>query len=146
MSDTFTFLVGGKAGEGVKKAGTVAASFFSGMGRSVFQLDDYQSLIRGGHNFCVVSSSADTVTSHYEKADLVVVGGGVIGTSIAYHLAREKVKVTLVEQKTVGSGTSFASSVGAGGGVPDHYVNLPEMGRLVWTEIPDSKEDHPGYR
>jgi 2-oxoglutarate ferredoxin oxidoreductase subunit alpha len=68
----FTFLVGGKAGEGVKKAGSVGAVLFSKMGRSVFQMDDYQSLIRGGHNFSVVSTAPDRITSHYMKADLAV--------------------------------------------------------------------------
>lgn len=68
----FTFLVGGKAGEGVKKAGAVAASLFAGMGRSVFQMDDYQSLIRGGHNFSVVSTAQEKISSHYMQADLAV--------------------------------------------------------------------------
>jgi 2-oxoglutarate ferredoxin oxidoreductase subunit alpha len=68
----FTFLVGGKAGEGVKKAGSVAAHLFAGMGRGIFQMDDYQSLIRGGHNFSVISTSSGEITSHYMKADLVV--------------------------------------------------------------------------
>jgi len=70
--DSFTFIVGGKAGEGVKKAGAVAADIFSGMGRHVFQMDDYMSLIRGGHNFSVVSSAPRKIHSHYTKADLVV--------------------------------------------------------------------------
>ena len=70
--DVFTFLVGGKAGEGVKKAGSVAAHIFSSMGRQVFQMDDYMSLIRGGHNFSVVSTSPRWITSQYMKADLVV--------------------------------------------------------------------------
>ena len=39
VSDVFTFLVGGKAGEGVKKAGSVAAHIFSSMGGHVFQMD-----------------------------------------------------------------------------------------------------------
>ena len=51
VHDVFTFLVGGKAGEGVKKAGSVAAHIFSSIGRQVFQMDDYMSLIRGGHIF-----------------------------------------------------------------------------------------------
>ena len=72
VSDVFTFLVGGKAGEGVKKAGSVAAHIFSSMGRQIFQMDDYMSLIRGGHNFSVVSTSPRWITSHYMKADLVV--------------------------------------------------------------------------
>ncbi len=70
--DVFTFIVGGKAGEGVKKAGSTAADMLAGMGRHVFQMDDYPSLIRGGHNFTVVSSSIRPLTSHYMKADLVV--------------------------------------------------------------------------
>jgi 2-oxoglutarate ferredoxin oxidoreductase subunit alpha len=72
MKEVFTFLVGGKAGEGVKKAGSVAAHLFSSMGRHVFQLDDYQSLIKGGHNFSVVSTARRKITSHYAKADLVI--------------------------------------------------------------------------
>jgi 2-oxoglutarate ferredoxin oxidoreductase subunit alpha len=71
--DVFTFLVGGKAGEGVKKTGSVASKLFASMGRQVFEMDDYQSLIRGGHNFSVISSADRKITSHYNKADLVVV-------------------------------------------------------------------------
>ncbi len=71
-NDVFTFLVGGKAGEGVKKAGSVAAHIFSSMGRHIFQMDDYMSLIRGGHNFSVVSTSTKLVSSHYMNANLVV--------------------------------------------------------------------------
>ncbi|TET59830.1 MAG: 2-oxoacid:acceptor oxidoreductase subunit alpha [Promethearchaeota archaeon] len=68
----FTFLVGGKAGEGVKKAGSVAAHIFSSMGRHVFQMDDYMSLIRGGHNFSVISTAPRWISSQYMKANLVV--------------------------------------------------------------------------
>jgi 2-oxoglutarate ferredoxin oxidoreductase subunit alpha len=71
--DVFTFLVGGKAGEGVRKAGSVAAHLFSSMGRQVFHMDDYMSLIKGGHNFSVISTARRRITSHYIKADLVVV-------------------------------------------------------------------------
>jgi 2-oxoglutarate ferredoxin oxidoreductase subunit alpha len=70
--DVFTFLVGGKAGEGVKKAGAVASQIFINRGLQVFQMDDYMSLIRGGHNFSVVSTANRWISSHYMKADLVV--------------------------------------------------------------------------
>jgi 2-oxoglutarate ferredoxin oxidoreductase subunit alpha len=70
--DVFTFLVGGKAGDGVKKAGSVASRFFASVGRRVFQMDDYQSLIRGGHSFTVVSTGLDETTSHYADANIVV--------------------------------------------------------------------------
>ncbi|MFX1438364.1 MAG: 2-oxoacid:acceptor oxidoreductase family protein, partial [Promethearchaeota archaeon] len=71
-SDIFTFLVGGKAGEGVKKSGSVAAHIFSSMGRHLFQMDDYMSLIRGGHNFSLISTAPRWIGSHYMKANLVV--------------------------------------------------------------------------
>jgi len=70
--DLFTFIVGGKAGEGVKKAGSVASQMFINKGRDVFQMDDYMSLIRGGHNFSVVSTRKNTIYSQYLSADLIV--------------------------------------------------------------------------
>ena len=72
VEETFTFLVAGAAGNGVKKAGSVAAHIFARMGHNIFQMDDYMSLIRGGHNFSVVSSALRKVYSHYMKANLVV--------------------------------------------------------------------------
>jgi 2-oxoglutarate ferredoxin oxidoreductase subunit alpha len=71
--DVFTYIIGGKAGQGTKKAGLVAANFFADLKREVFQMNDYPSLIRGGHNFSVVSTSTSKIYSHYMKADLVVV-------------------------------------------------------------------------
>jgi 2-oxoglutarate ferredoxin oxidoreductase subunit alpha len=70
--DVFTFLVGGQAGQGIKKTGSVASAMFANMGRFVFEMDDYQSLIRGGHNFSVVSTAEKEINSNYMKADLVV--------------------------------------------------------------------------
>ncbi len=68
----FTFIVAGEAGHGVRRAGNVAADLCSGMGRYVFQMDDYQSLIRGGHNFSVITSAPQPVLSQFLRADLVV--------------------------------------------------------------------------
>jgi len=42
------------------------------MGRNVFIMDDYQNLIYGGHNFSVVSSSVDEISSQYTRCDLAV--------------------------------------------------------------------------
>jgi 2-oxoglutarate ferredoxin oxidoreductase subunit alpha len=73
VKDVFTFIVGGKAGEGVKKSGSIASALFTSMGRQIFQRDDYMSLIQGGHNYSVVSTANRWVSSQYEKdVELIV--------------------------------------------------------------------------
>lgn len=72
MKNIFTVLIGGKAGEGVKKAASVISHSMNSLGRNVFEMDDYPSLIKGGHNFSVVSSSVDSIYSHYGKADVII--------------------------------------------------------------------------
>lgn len=71
-SETYSILVGGKAGEGVKKAAQVIGAILCAQGRYVVQYDDYQSLIRGGHNFSVITSSVDQVYATYESFDLII--------------------------------------------------------------------------
>jgi len=53
-----------------------------------------------------------------EKVDVAVIGAGVVGCSIAYYLAREGIKVALLERESIGSGSSphatgFISLLGA---------------------------------
>ncbi|MCO5178060.1 MAG: FAD-binding oxidoreductase, partial [Thermomicrobiales bacterium] len=56
-------------------------------------------------------------------ADVVVIGGGVNGTSTAYHLAKAGVKnVYLVERRQLGAGATGKS----GALVRTHYTNVPE--------------------
>ncbi len=93
VNDVFTFLVGGKAGEGVKKAGSVAAHIFSSLGHHIFQMDDYMSLIRGGHNFSVVSTSDRWISSQYMNADLVVNFDRRSCETHANHLAKNAIMI-----------------------------------------------------
>lgn len=72
MKETYTILIGGQAGEGVKKAAQVLAEIFLIRGRHTFQMDDYQSLIKGGHNFSVLTLSLVEVFATYQKADLII--------------------------------------------------------------------------
>ena len=48
-------------------------------------------------------------SSNYDlKSSVVVIGGGAIGTSIAYHLSKRHIDVVLVEKDDIASGTSGA--------------------------------------
>jgi sarcosine oxidase subunit beta len=57
-----------------------------------------------------------------DGASVVVVGGGVVGCSIAFHLAERGVDVLLLERGTVCSGMSARS----GAVIRTHYTNAPE--------------------
>jgi 2-oxoglutarate ferredoxin oxidoreductase subunit alpha len=72
MSKVYSVLIGGKAGEGIKKATLVIATALMRRGWHVFQQDDYQSLIKGGHNFSIVSFAEEPVHTAYTKADLLI--------------------------------------------------------------------------
>jgi len=58
-----------------------------------------------------------------EKADAVIIGGGVMGCSIAYNLAREGLKPVVIEKADIGGEASGAN----GGGVRQSARNLKEM-------------------
>jgi glycine/D-amino acid oxidase-like deaminating enzyme len=66
-----------------------------------------------------------------QTADVVVVGGGVNGASIAYALASKGVKTVLVEKGALASGASGRSSAL----VRMHYTNEWDS-RLAWASFP----------
>lgn len=76
---------------------------------------------------------------------VVVVGAGIVGSSVAYHLARRGVPVTLLEQGRVPAtgvtGDSFAWVSGAGGHWPGGAQDLREYVladyRRLEAELPD---------
>jgi len=68
----YSILIGGKAGEGVKKVAQVIGKMLCQQGRQVIQMDDYQSLIKGGHNFSVVTSAPEPVFATYRQQDLII--------------------------------------------------------------------------
>jgi len=64
--------VGGRAGEGVKKAAQVIAEAFCANDYHACQADDYQSLIKGGHNYSIVTASRDQVYCVHQRVDLMI--------------------------------------------------------------------------
>ncbi|MGD1119974.1 MAG: 2-oxoacid:acceptor oxidoreductase subunit alpha [Dehalococcoidales bacterium] len=51
MTADFNIMVGGEAGQGVQSVGAILAKAFARGGFSVFADQDYESRVRGGHNF-----------------------------------------------------------------------------------------------
>ncbi len=65
-------LIGGAAGDGIKQAGNAMARFFNRLGYYAFVYEDYQSLIRGGHNFAIIRASEKKILCHKDKVDLLI--------------------------------------------------------------------------
>lgn len=66
-----------------------------------------------------------------DSADVIVIGAGVQGASLAFHLASRGARVTVVERSTVAAGATGRSS----GLVRIHYDLLAET-RLAWASYP----------
>lgn len=63
-----------------------------------------------------------------KKVDVIVVGGGVIGVSVAYYTASQGASVLLIERGRLGSGSSYGNS---GLLVPSHCQPLPSPGVIA---------------
>jgi D-amino-acid dehydrogenase len=74
-----------------------------------------------------------------ERADVIVIGGGIIGVCVAYFLAERGINAILLERNEICSGASYGN---AGLVVPSHSVPLPTPGvvekGLKWLLNPES--------
>ena len=68
-----------------------------------------------------------------EKKDIIVIGGGIIGVSVAYYLAKEGRSVTLLEKDEVGMGSSYGNAgwIANGFSLPMAAPGVPLQG-LKW--------------
>ncbi len=65
-------VVGGEAGQGVQTAGYILAKVFTRLGYYVFADQDYESRIRGGHNFFRIRAKDSQCNSISEPIDILV--------------------------------------------------------------------------
>ena len=72
MSPDINFMVGGEAGQGVQSMGFILAKAFARGGYHVFADQDYESRVRGGHNFLRVRISDSKVEAISEEVDILL--------------------------------------------------------------------------
>ena len=72
MLKDFSILIGGEAGQGSRMAGLIIAKIFNQLGYRVYIYEDYQSLIRGGHNFSQIRAAEKEFQSRKEKIDFLL--------------------------------------------------------------------------
>ena len=65
-------LIGGKAGQGINSISELITTILTKEGYYVFNYRDYQSLIRGGHNFNVLSISDKRIASIETELDAII--------------------------------------------------------------------------
>ncbi len=114
-------MIGGEAGAGITRSGFLFAKACLRGGLHVFGTNDYQSLIRGGHNFYIARANAEEIYSQADAIDLLlalnketillhkdelVPGGGIVydGEEIALsneELSRDDLKLYSVPLKRI---------------------------------------------
>lgn len=68
----YNILMGGRAGQGSRRAGLTIANLLNHLGYSIFIYDDYQSLVRGGHSFSRIRASEKEIKTQGEKLDILL--------------------------------------------------------------------------
>ena len=72
MKKDYSIIVGGAAGQGSRKAGLIIAKVLKKLGYFVYIYDDYQSLIKGGHNYSQIRAADEFVSGKREKINLLI--------------------------------------------------------------------------
>jgi len=82
-----------------------------------------------------------------EKTDVLVIGGGIIGTSAAYFLSKQGIDVLLIERAEIGRGASGAT---AGTMVLQskelEAIPLRQESVRIWGELQEEIEEDLGFR
>lgn len=68
----YSVLIGGKAGFGIDKAGSIIGRILNQLGYRIYIYRDYPSLIRGGHTFSIIRASKNRIAVHRDKVDFIL--------------------------------------------------------------------------
>jgi 2-oxoglutarate ferredoxin oxidoreductase subunit alpha len=70
--DNLSVLVGGKAGAGIDRSGTILGKLLNRLGYRTFIYRDYPSIIRGGHTFSIIRAAKDRIVAHRDEVDIIL--------------------------------------------------------------------------
>ena len=68
----YSIKIGGEAGQGIQTIGETLTKVFSRIGYHVFSHQDYESRVRGGHNFFQIRISDRPISASRQKIDLLI--------------------------------------------------------------------------
>ncbi|MCP4022377.1 MAG: 2-oxoacid:acceptor oxidoreductase subunit alpha [Desulfobacteraceae bacterium] len=72
MGNDITILIGGAAGYGIQTIGNLLSKACHNAGLFIFSVDDFESRVRGGHNFHVIRISNELLSGPSLKLDILV--------------------------------------------------------------------------
>jgi len=72
MQKDYSILIGGEAGQGSRFAGLIIAQLFNQLGYHIYIYEDYQSLIRGGHNFSQIRAAEKVIQARKKEIDFLL--------------------------------------------------------------------------
>ena len=70
--DSFSVLIGGKAGDGITQAGSMIAHLLNELGYRLYTYVDSPSLIRGGHNYVIVRAHRGRIAAHRDHVNVMI--------------------------------------------------------------------------
>jgi 2-oxoglutarate/2-oxoacid ferredoxin oxidoreductase subunit alpha len=103
-------LIGGKAGQGINKVSEIVSRVLVNQGYFTFNYRDYPSLIRGGHNFNVLSASDQRIGSIESKLDIIVALDEKTKTLHKQELKEDGIIISFEEFKDLGRNLNIALS------------------------------------
>lgn len=121
----YSVLIGGKAGDGISQAGQLIASLFSELGYHVYQYIDYPSLIRGGHNFCIIRAAEKPIMAYRDGIDVIL---ALDQTTIDLHQKKLRPNGTIIYDKKRVKDTGHALDIGD---IIEKYHGIRIMGNTA---------------
>lgn len=132
----FNILIGGKAGQGINKVSQIISNILSKHGYFTFNYRDYQSLIRGGHNFNILSISDKPIESHESNLDIIASLDEKTTNLHKKNLKKEGIVITAKKFKDEGRNTNIAL---AGSLTKILSIPIKDLNKEIKSQFKESK-------